>query len=213
MAVSPLRAAFPLFFTFIFISGLLILSILNDIYKYPILFNEGGLIESLSALGYFLCIAYMGYKWGLPGIKKYHYFIILFSLFGFRELDFDKKFTTMGIFKSKFYVSEGIPLVEKIFGLLILLILIYALAKIFSNYIRPMKVKIINSLLIYYGAFSTFLFLILSKSMDGIGRKLGEIGIFLDEAMINNLAVIEEVLELGIPMLIMSTLMIASKKL
>jgi len=75
--------------------------------------SEGGVVESLSALGYFVCAALMLLMGGWHYVKKYHYVFMLVMLFGMRELDFDKRFTTMGIFKSKFYASSDVPMIEK----------------------------------------------------------------------------------------------------
>ena len=98
-----LKPIFPLIVSIFTIAILLILSFIYRIYEHPLWIEEGGVIETLSVFGYFLCVLLMLLKGKWPYIKKYNYFLILVILLGFRELDFHKRFTTMGIFKSKFY--------------------------------------------------------------------------------------------------------------
>ncbi len=193
-------------YSFLLILFALVISLYFKVDQYPLIFNENGLIESLSALGYLFCVLYMLIKWRLEWIKKYHYFVILTIFFGLRELDFDKKFTTMGIFKSRFYLSEIVPLAEKIAGALVLLLLAYVLLAIFVQHIKNLNLNIIKSSVVHQGLISVFALILISKSIDGIGRKLSDFGLYLNEVTINNLTVIEEVLELGIPLLIFSSL-------
>lgn len=86
--------------------------------------REGGLIETLSAAGYFLfCIfiLYFNFK-GIIQTRFASFFIVL--LLGFRELDFHSRFTTMSIFKSRFFISPDVPPMEKSIGTIIVLALI-----------------------------------------------------------------------------------------
>ena len=193
-------------YSFLLILFALVISLYFNIHQYPLIFNENGLIESSSALGYLFCLFYMVTKWPMEWLKKYHYFLILTVFFGLRELDFDKKFTTMGIFKSRFYLSDIVPMAEKIAGLLVLAILAYALIAIFIKHIKNLNLNIIKSSTTHQGLISVFFIIIISKSIDGIGRKLSGFGVNLNDNLINNLNVIEEVLELGIPVLILSSL-------
>ena len=120
-----LKPIFPLIVSIITITIILILSFVYRIYEYPLWIEEGGVIETLSVFGYFLCVLLILLKGKWAYIKKYNYFLILIILFGLRELDFDKRFTTMGILKSKFYLSNSVPVTEKLIGLLVIAILLY----------------------------------------------------------------------------------------
>lgn len=71
--------------------------------------QEGGLI----VFGYFLCVTYIIYKGKFAFIKQHGFFLILIIFFLMMELDFDKRFITMGIFKSRFYISNDVPFVQK----------------------------------------------------------------------------------------------------
>ena len=60
--------------------------------------------------------------------------MVLVTLFGCRELDFDKAFTTIGILKSRFFVSPDVPLGEKLAGFIVISILIWSVYKILSQH-------------------------------------------------------------------------------
>ncbi len=95
-----------------------------------ILLTESGLIERASAFGYFACAVYMVAKGGPEFVRSRGYFVMLVTLFGCRELDFDKAFTTIGILKSRFFVSSEVPLGEKLAGFIVISILIWSVYKI-----------------------------------------------------------------------------------
>ena len=81
------------------------------------LVKEGGVIEVSTVvlygvlIGLLLVLRNLRWLWG--NILCSLCVLVLL----FRELDFDKAFTTMGIFKSNFYKSDSISLLEKSSGL------------------------------------------------------------------------------------------------
>ena len=145
-------------------------------------------------------------KWSY--IRKYHYFFILVLLFGFRELDFDKRFTTMGILKSKFYLSSSVPLSEKLIGLFVIAVLFYIIFSIVKNYYKYFFTNLKKLSPVHLGSLVIFFVLLVSKTLDGLSRKLGDFGFVMDEQLVSYFEAIEEILELGIPLLIISTLLI-----
>lgn len=184
------------------------MSFVYEIYEDPFWIKEGGVIETLSALGYFLCALLMIVRGKWSYIKKYHYFFILVILFGFRELDFDKRFTTMGILKSKFYVSSSVPLSEKLIGLFVIAVLLYIIFSIVKNHYKDFFLNLKKLSPVHIGSLVTFLVLFVSKTLDGLSRKLGDFGFVMDEQLVIYFEAIEEILELGIPLLMISTLLI-----
>lgn len=205
MKKQPLKNSYPLIFTVFTIVILLTLSFIYKIYEYPFWIDEGGVIETLSVLGYFLCTLLILSKGGWTYIKKYNYFFILIILFGLRELDFDKRFTTIGMLKIKFYFSDNVPITEKLIGILVIVIISYIIVSIIKNHLKAFFYKVSQAYPVHVGALLTFFVVLFSKSIDGIGRKLGDIGFFIKEQTSITFLVIEEVLELGIPLLIIST--------
>jgi len=202
-----LKPIFPLVISIFAIVMTLILSFKFNIYQYPFWIKEDGIIESLSVFGYFVAAMLILVKGKWPYVKQYYYFFVLIIMFGLRELDFHKKFTTMGIFKSKFYLSSQVPILEKLIGLLIILFILHIIITIFKNHSQDFFSKIKSFSSIHIGALIIFLVLFFSKTLDGLSRKLEMFNIVIEKQTSTYVEVIEEVLELGIPLLIIVTLL------
>jgi hypothetical protein len=166
-------------------------------------FREGGVIESASVSGYFLCIAFMIYKRNVANLKHVFLLIIFFML---RELDFHERFTTMGIFKSKFFMSEDVPLIEKFVGAMIILLLLYVSISLLYRYSKDFLVGLKKRSAVSVGTLLTITLLVVSKSIDGLDGKLKGFGIAISEQMSMHAEALEEILELGIPIIILLTL-------
>ena len=207
-----LKRMSPLIISILIITTILILSFIFNIDEYPLWINENGVIETLSAIGYFVAALWMILKGRWAYIKQYHYFFILMILFGLRELDFHKKFTTMGIFKIKFYLSDHVDALEKLIGLLVISLLIYILITIIKKHTKCFFTKIKALSPIYIGISVTILLLVISKTIDGLARKLSALNIVISQQTKTHFEVIEEVLELGIPLFIIATLIIYFSK-
>ena len=203
-----LTSLFPLIVSLCTIAILLISSLTFRVYEHPFLIQEGGVIETLSAVGYFACafLIMLAGKWSY--IKRYHYFLILIILFGLRELDFHKRFTTMGMFKLQFYLSHSVPVIEKLAGLLVIAIVLYIFSSIIRHHSRSFLSNIRRNSPVHIGGLLTVLVLVFTKTIDGIGRKLGDLNVVVDPHTSILFEVVEEVLELGIPLLILSTCII-----
>lgn len=170
--------------------------------KRNLLFDEGGIVEIASALGYFLCAAQILYKGKINYFREYYYFWVLIIMFGLRELDFHKRFTTMGILKIKFFISTEVPFIEKLIGFLIVLLLLHATITMYKKHFRQFIEGLKNHSTIHFGILIALLLLGVSKTLDGISRKLGSIGKEIGIQVYQHLAAFEEVLELGIPIIL-----------
>ncbi len=99
--------------------------------------SESSPVEILSVVGYILATAgalYSHYKGYISyGINAA---IILFVM-ALRELDFHDRFTTMGIMKTRFYISDAVPVTEKIIAAVITLIVLYVIIRFFWRNTRP----------------------------------------------------------------------------
>jgi hypothetical protein len=167
-----------------------------------VLLKENGIIESATVLGYALCLVFLAWKGGLSYLKKYHYAVLLVILFMLRELDFDKKFTTMGVLKSKFYVSPVVPVAEKAIGAMVIALLIYAAVQCIRRHARNLIRGLGSACAVSIGICLVLVFLAVSKSLDGIGRKLHDLGIEISSRTSDVSAALEEILELGIPVIL-----------
>ena len=176
------------------------------------LLDENGIIEIASALGYFLCAAYILYKGKVCYLIKYHYFFMLVILFGLRELDFDKRFTTMGILKSRFYLSPEVPLTEKLVGFLVIGLLIYIVFSIIKNHFKPFIKNIRDNLTLSFSIMASIALLIVSKTLDGFSRKMGDLGVTISQEVSSSISAAEEFLELGIPIFMLLSFHIFFKR-
>ena len=165
------------------------------------LLGEAGPIERASALGYFLCAGYMLASGGGSFVKKYSYIIVLILLFGCRELDFDKRFTTMGILKSRFYLSPDVGVLEKVIGLFIIALLLWAIFKTVKHHAASTLSGLTQLTERAIGVVAIFGLLVVSKSIDGLARKLEPFGIETSAEVSFVTGAAEEVMELGIPIL------------
>jgi hypothetical protein len=163
------------------------------------LIEEGGLVESISAIGYFVCAICLSTN--KTKIKDHIYLIIILIGFGLRELDFHTRFTSMGIFNIKFYFSQSIPGLEKLIGIFIILICIYIVVNIMRIYFFDFMIGLKRIEPHSIGIMLGVLFLCVSKSLDGLSRKLDFIGIVAASDIIKLANDMEEILELGIPIM------------
>lgn len=193
--------------TGIFLIFLFLLSLILEENGRNLLLRENGIVEGATATGYFLCLVFVLYKGRLQYLRHGHTFLILIVFFLLRELDFDKKFTTMGIFKSRFYISSDVLLIEKMAGIVVILILIYVAFSIAYRYFKDLSSRKKNHSSVPFGVFTILTLLVVSKFLDGIGRKLRGIGITMDSRMLDHAWAMEEILELGVPIIIFLTAM------
>lgn len=141
------------------------------------LLSEDGPVEIVSAVLYFVCCGYALIRGGGAFLKKYPYFIMIPLLFGMRELDFDKRFTTIGVLKSKFYVSPLEPWHTKLIVITLGLVVIYMLVQMLKNHLLEFWAALRAGSSFGYGVALVLAMLVVSKSLDGLERKCASIGL------------------------------------
>ena len=196
----------------IMLLGLFVLMIFLDEHSRKFFIKEGGVIESATALGYFLCVAVMAYRGRLAYIKKYYHIFTLIIFFMLRELDFDTRFTTTGIFKIRFYTGANVPVLEKIIGVMIIALLLYIIFTIIQRHLRDFLINLKKQDIIAVGVFLTCALLGISQCLDGFDRKLKGVGLEVSHRLSLNAGAIEEIAELGVPIIILITLCAYFKK-
>ncbi len=161
--------------------------------------REGGVVELLSAAGYFIGASILVYFSLKKEIASSYSTGFLVLLLGLRELDFHDRFTTMGIFKTKFYVSPIVPIGEKIFITILVLCLLgfifWYLKKHGSSFISQLKKGTAHVVLTLCGIGSMFL----SKFLDSYSELIENILILMNENPAFQSQILEETLELAIP--------------
>lgn len=163
---------------------------------------EGGPIESASAIGYLVLAIALLFLTEQGFIRRHWHLLVLLCAMASREMDFDKRFTTLGVLKSRFYIGDSVPWDERLLGGGVVLFVLYALWRLVVPNLRTVWLTRWRWdypvwTVLFAGGFVVF-----TKAIDGIGRKLAPLGIELSTDVDRLFAVIEEVLELGIPLLL-----------
>lgn len=168
--------------------------------------HEGGPIETFSAAGYVLAIVSLYRELGADYVKNHFYFALVPAAMCMREMDFHVHFTTISITKSSFYVSSEVPLLEKVVVVALLLFLIWAgylmVRRHGAAFLQGLRRADVVAIAIAAAGFCA----VASKGFDGIGRKLGEWGIAIAASSEIVALVLEEVLELGIPLFMVAAI-------
>jgi len=151
--------------------------------------SEGGGIESVTALGYFLCAIFIAYKGRLAYLKSHHYFILIVLFF----------------MLSAFFVSNEVPGIEKLVGAMVILLLLYTVVSIIYRHTNAFLSGLKNRSVISIGALIVLALLVICKSLDGLARRLGRFGVELGNQTSMYATTVEEILELGIPIVIFLT--------
>ncbi len=169
-------------------------------HRYLIL-SEGGIIETLSAFGYFVCAAVIVHIGRWQYVKSHYFFFFVSTLMGLRELDFDKKFTTLGIFKSRFYLGDQVPLTEKLIGLAVVSFIAFNLYMIYKRYIKESAFNFKNLNIYQSISASIIIVALIAKTLDGFSRKMKSFNINVNEEISIMASTLEEIMELSIPCL------------
>lgn len=162
--------------------------------------RENGVIETLSAVGYgaaFLLLAVFR-----RGIKSYPHLLIMLAALGLRELDFHDRFTTLSISGTRFYVSPEVPVIEKMIAVAVIGLLLYCLLRIVKNHGRSFVRGVKAGRAANVGVLLALGMTLIVKILDGLSRKLADIGILFEGRSELFSRHIEESLELGIPVLL-----------
>jgi hypothetical protein len=167
------------------------------------LLSEDGPVEIASAVLYFVCCAYLLLKGGLAFFRRYPYFVVIPLLFGMRELDFDKRFTTIGVLKIKFYVSPLEPWHTKLIVILLGLAVIVLIVMMIKKHLKALWESVRSGGDMGLGVVLVLVMLVVSKSLDGLERKCIAIGLSVPPLLAKYSSVAEEIIELGIPVIML----------
>lgn len=197
---------------YVFISGGIVFFVLMLLFLFSTtldnatrkaLLSEDGPVEIASAALYFVCCAYLLLKGGLAFFKRYPYFVVIPLLFGMRELDFDKRFTTIGVLKSKFYVSPLEPWHTKLIVIMLGLAVIMLIVMMIKKHLKALWESVRSGGDMGIGVVLVLAMLVVSKSLDGLERKCTSIGLSVSPLIAKYSSVVEEIIELGIPVIML----------
>lgn len=175
------------------------------------LMTEGGMIEMASALGYLLCIGLIAWLWPAGSLRRSWYFPVLLLAFSARELDADKIFFTEGLLKLSQYTAGTVGGGEMLVSILLVLGLVISTLAMLNRETGPFLADLRK----FHPAAIAFLigvaFIGAYKSIDGLGRKLAPFGIEVGETLNRYVTVVEEVGELGIPLMFGVAIILATR--
>ena len=129
----------------------------------------------------------------------------LLLLFAARELDWDKKFTDKGVLQSALYTGDY-PLTQKLAGAAVILFVLSILYRFFDHGTGPFLSALRSGRLWAWCAFAAITITVVTKSVDGIDRKLTPIGVDLNPGLVQAFAIAEESGELLLPLLLVLSL-------
>jgi hypothetical protein len=173
------------------------------------LFVESGPVETLTAALFLIgsLLVFSG-----PELARRWPAAAILLMFGLRELDFHDRFTTMNISKTRFYLSPDVPIMEKIFGLCVVLFFFACVYLLIKRYGKAFTRQTLRAEGLAVASATSLLFLVVSKLMDGLPRRLKMLGISMDEGSRFLATAGEELLELGAAILLL-VCAIAARKL
>lgn len=167
--------------------------------------NESGPIESASAISYLICMIFILLAGRAAYLKSHFPLPLLMLLFALRELDFDKRFTVMGILKTRFYSSADVPLYQKLIGALVTILLIYLVGRLLTRYTRYFITHFFKGEPVVIGTALSLGLLVVSKTLDGLARKLAPLDVHFTPATNHLLELLEENFELAAPIMMLLT--------
>lgn len=204
--MTKLAARSPLYLlvlALLAIALLLFSALLLDRETQSYLSREHGEIEMGTVVGYFACIVLMLARGGNGFVVRHWFLPLILLLMTLKELDFDKRFTTMGILKISFYLSAEVPVVEKLIALFIIALAMYAVVTLVKKHFSEFIVKLRSLRPEALAIGVAIAFVVISTGLDGLDRKLAGIGITTGESISTIAELIEEILEFGIPLMLL----------
>ncbi len=164
------------------------------------LFLETGPIETLSPLGYGLCmvliVALGGIRFAFT--RAFSLMVVLLAML-LRELDFHTRFTAMSVTKRDFFLSGEVALFEKLLAFFVLALIGVAVLHVIATYGRPFVERLRRFDPVGIAAALSMAMVVSSLVLDGGGRSLARIGFPVSAESGNFLEKVEETLEMGIP--------------
>lgn len=120
---------------------------------------------------------------------------LILLLMAFRELDFDKRFTEVGLLKLQYYLRPA-PITDKLVGIILLVVVFYALWRLLRHNVGPWLRGLIARRPDAWLVFVAFACVFVAKAIDGIDRKMAGFGVTFSQSFLIRAGRIEEVLEL-----------------
>jgi len=161
---------------------------------------ENGIVESLTFVSYLICLALIIKLGSLEWIKSRWHLLAIILLLALREADFHVLFTGQSIFRTRLYLDPETPFLVAASGMAVILVILWLFIHVLRKYgvglVRDVTNRVASALFV----FVAILFVVFSKSIDGITRKLDVLNIEISKSSEYLIMQLEEISELGIPL-------------
>ncbi|MGR3484486.1 MAG: hypothetical protein ACU0BF_04020 [Paracoccaceae bacterium] len=162
---------------------------------------EGGPVEWASVILYALGAGLI-----LARRLPWPFAVVLLAL-GARELDLDKRGFTEGLLKARQYTGDAVPLGERLLAAAILGLLIWVGLRILRRHGRAFAAGLRTRAAWAWAVAGAVILAVVSKTLDGLGRKLAPLGFEVGPRADAAALALEEVLELGIPLMLIAAIL------
>ena len=174
--------------------------------------REHGGLEMASAFLYLWAAAVWVRLHGGRGLRRDWQVPLLLLMMGGRELDLDKSLTSVGLLKSRLYLSAEAPVWERLLGVVVLALLAVALVRLARRQGRGFLARLRSGSGPEVAVLGGLLLAAFAKTVDGLGRKLQGFGIELGAGTARQVGTAEEVLELFVPLLFLAAVLLGARR-
>jgi hypothetical protein len=165
------------------------------------LVKETGALEISTALLYaYTAMVWLWTRTGDTWRRHWQVAAIMLLMMG-RELDLDKRLTSVGMLKSNLYLTNMAQPVERIFGVLVI---VFGAVVAFRLIVRngpELLAGLRHRAAWAWNIVVAIGLAVVSKSIDGLDRKLAPFGVAFSDHTVLLLGIVEEILEFGIPVM------------
>lgn len=180
----------------------LLLVVVSDSATAERLSEEWNLVENLTVVLYVGVIAFILFASTESKLFRYHTAFVV-SLLMMRELDMHKELTAGSVLKFSYYLRPPAPIFEKLVAASVVLACAYALVRYIpygKTLLSGLRARVGHA----YATAAALVMLPITKSIDAAPRILRkDFGHSLSQDVAMSLRLFEEVLELGIPLLML----------
>lgn len=165
--------------------------------------KEHGPVELLTSVAYLVAAVWL-FGLALKRGKTACFpaaFVIL--LLGMREMDFHSKFTTMGVFKTRYYISPEVPMGEKAVVTIIMIGILYVAFRFVAANFKPFIFDLRNGRISSRMVAMAIGFGVVSKIFDSMSGPIRKVVAIFHSDPRTFLRGAEETLELAIPFFIL----------
>jgi len=159
-------------------------------------FGESDPIEMTTAIGWLAMAVWLTTDLVRRGVwHRWWPWPVLLLLFGLRELDFDKRFTAVGLLKIELYTKHA-SWGNRLAGVIVALLLMAVVGRILRRDL-PLLWRRRRAAVQSQGSLWVFILLVVAKTLDGLDRKLAPLHVTVSPLEGRIAGTLEEMLELG----------------